>query len=86
MTGRSTVLTVNYRNGQVLARAELVRADALDNLEDLGQSGDRDIEVVRDGPAVSRSPRARVWSRTSGGQFADADGRTSHAYDATCPV
>lgn len=54
VSGRSTVLTVNYRNTrQVLAAAaDLVRADAFDDLEDVGQSGDRPVEVVRDGAAV----------------------------------
>lgn len=54
VSGRSTVLTVNYRNTrQVLAAAaDLVRADAFDDLEDVRQSGDRPVEVVRDGSAV----------------------------------
>ncbi len=48
------MLTVNYRNTrQVLAAAaDLVRADVYDDLEDVGQSGDRPVEVVRDGAVV----------------------------------
>lgn len=54
VTGRSTVLDVNYRNTrQVLhAARELVRADDFDDLEDVGESGDRAVTVLRDGQAV----------------------------------
>lgn len=54
VTGRSTVLSVNYRNTrQVLEAArEVVRADDFDDLEDLGQAGDRVTDAVREGSAV----------------------------------
>lgn len=54
VTGRSTVLEINYRNTrQVLdAAREIVRADDFDDLEDVGESGDRQVTVLRDGAAV----------------------------------
>lgn len=54
VTGRSTVLSINYRNTrQVLERAQqLVGGDDFDDLEDLAESGQRGIEVLRDGAAV----------------------------------
>jgi hypothetical protein len=54
VSGRSTVLDVNYRNTrQVLEAArDLVRGDDFDDLEDVGESGDRPVTVLRDGAAV----------------------------------
>lgn len=54
VTGRSTVLDINYRNTrQVLdAARDVVRADDFDDLEDVGESGDRVVTVLRDGQAV----------------------------------
>jgi hypothetical protein len=52
--GRSTVLETNYRNTrEVLAAARsVVRADSFDDLEDVDESGDREIRAVRDGVPV----------------------------------
>lgn len=54
VVGRSTVLDVNYRNTrQILpAAAELVRADDFDDLEDLAESGSRQMTALRDGGKV----------------------------------
>lgn len=53
VTGRSSVLKVNYRNTrQVLDAAhEVVRGDAFDDLEDLGEVADV-VDVLRNGSAV----------------------------------
>ncbi len=54
VVGRSTVLDVNYRNTrQILAAAaELVRGDDFDDLEDLAESGSRQMTALRDGGKV----------------------------------
>ena len=54
VTGRSTVLDVNYRNTrQILSAAvELVRGDDFDDLEDLSESGSRQVTALRDGGKV----------------------------------
>jgi len=54
VTGRSTVLETNYRNTrQVLDSARsVVSADSFDDLEDVDESGDREIKAVRDGVPV----------------------------------
>lgn len=54
VAGRSTVLSVNYRNTrQVHAAAQaVVDADEFDDLEDVGESGKRAVQVVRDGAQV----------------------------------
>lgn len=54
LAGRSTILEINYRNTrQVLEAArEVVRSDDFDDLEDVGESGDRPVTVLRDGAAV----------------------------------
>jgi superfamily I DNA/RNA helicase len=67
VTGRSTVLQVNYRNTkQILdAAAQFVRADDFDDLEELARDGDSPVQVVREGTGVldvraSDSDSARV--------------------------
>lgn len=51
VAGRATVLRTNYRNTvEVLATAKaIVQADQYDDLDTVGESGDRDVEVVRHG-------------------------------------
>lgn len=64
VTGRSTVLEINYRNTrQVLeAATDVVRVDDFDDLEDVGEPGDRTVVAVRDGTAVVRVVAADVGS------------------------
>lgn len=56
VTGRSTVLRVNYRNTrQILdAATAVVAADSFQDLDDLEELGRRDFEVAREGPAPVR--------------------------------
>jgi hypothetical protein len=64
VTGRSTVLDVNYRNTrQVLDAAhQLVSVDTFDDLEDVEESGSRKASAVRDGAAVMEVVAADVGS------------------------
>ena len=52
VTGRSTILRVNYRNTrEILAAAtELVAGDKFQDLEEFDELGARDLEVARNGP------------------------------------
>lgn len=56
VTGRATVLDTNYRNTrQVLDEAtRLVSDSTFDDLEDVGESGDRHPQVLREGVPVQR--------------------------------
>jgi hypothetical protein len=56
VTGRSTVLRVNYRNTREIldAATELVAGDRFQDLEDFDELGARDLEIARNGPAPIR--------------------------------
>ena len=64
VTGRSTVLRVNYRNTrQVLdAAVALVAGDSFQDLDGLDELGQRDLEVARSGPAPVRIDAAGIGS------------------------
>lgn len=54
VTGRATVLRVNYRNTREVldAAARVVQADDYDDLEGVAEPGRRDTDVLRSGPPV----------------------------------
>ena len=54
ITGRSAVLSTNYRNTRQIVQAAqaLVMADLFDDLDGADEAGDRTIDAVRDGAAV----------------------------------
>lgn len=64
VTGRSTVLRVNYRNTQEILEAAtaLVANDSFDDLDGLAETGRRDFEVARRGPQPIRVDADEVKS------------------------
>jgi superfamily I DNA/RNA helicase len=64
VTGRSTVLRVNYRNTREIldTATALVAGDRFQDLDDLDELGRRDLEVARSGPRPIRVAAADIGS------------------------